>query len=147
MYPIRVNLGERPHDEPPFVRPRMGDLKAGPLDDVAAIGDEVEIERARGVPGKALPVKRLFDGRKRLQNRHRGQRCLDKGDTVAILRVIRVGPGGGTPPARPGQHGQSRRREARQRRLKEFYGGRAAAGQIAAEGDDYRLLKLRSPDV
>jgi len=147
MHPVGRELGDGAHNEPSLMRPGMRHHQARPIDDLAAMGDEVEIKRARRIPGNPLPVEGLFDGRKRLQNGLRGHRRLDKSDSVAILRFIRVGPGGGAPPAGPGQHGQSRRREARQGRLEERLGGGVVAGQVAPEGDDYRLLQLRGPDV
>lgn len=140
MAPLRRDLGQWAHDEAALVRPRMRRLQARLVDDAPAIGDEVDVEGARGVGFGPAAAKARFDGEDGLQHGARSKARLDKHDAVAIRRTVWVGPGGGAPPARPPDDAQAGARQGRKGRFQERFEAGIIPGQIAAEREDDGLV-------
>ena len=143
MAPVRRDLRQGAHDEEPLVGAGVRQDKVRVVDHLTTMGDQVEIQCPGRVAGAARPAHPLLDGEKRGEQGMGVAPRLDKHDAVAIFRGFRIGPGGGPPPARPGQHGQSGLGEPRQSRLKQRLAGGETPGQVAADGDDDRCIEPR----
>jgi hypothetical protein len=113
--------------------------------------DEVKVKRTVGVPfASAAPEPRL-DLQKPADRRAGIHPRLDNCDSIAILISGRIGPGGGSPPARPAQDRQSCPWKERESGFKQVHRRGVAASQIGSQRNncpsgqeraDARLRKL-----
>src|SRR5580704_14295210 len=83
------------------------------------MGDEVQIERTRSIDQVAAAAECGFDAAQRRQGLARRQRRLDKSQTIEVVRLPRVRPGGRAPPRRSRHQLEPGGRKIVQRRLQQ----------------------------
>lgn len=136
MLPFRRDFRQRAHDEQPVSRPGMRQDQAVEVAAEPSVGNQVEVQRARGVQARPLPAEGLLDPAEGGHQRVRSQLGADDDDAVEEGRILGIRPGGRAPPRRTGDHVDALAAKARERRLQRL----AAVGPgplvIAAEGDD-----------
>ena len=98
MTPVGRNVGQRPHDESPLGGARMRHRQTWLGDDGSTECDKVEIERARCVRSIAATPEFRLEREQRGHDLSGRKLCLDKDDTVEIVRTRLVGPSDGAPP-------------------------------------------------
>ena len=62
MYPVRGNIGQRPHDESPLMGPGVGNLHTSLPDHRPTMGDQIKVQRARRVRLLPHPAEIRLDG-------------------------------------------------------------------------------------
>ncbi len=111
------------------------------------MGDQVEVQGPGGVLLSARPTELRLKRQKRSQRVGGRQASLDKRNPVAIFVFVRLRPGGGPPPGRPGHDRQSRLGETSERSFEQSFGRTEIAGKISAQRDDDQTVRRGPPSA
>lgn len=134
--PSGRDLGQRPHHEQPLGRARVRQDQAVEVAAESPVSDQVEVEGARRVQVRPLAAEGFLDAAQGGHQLVRPQFRADDDDAVEEGRIVRVGPGGRTPPRGTGDDVHTFAAEPGKRGLQRL----AAVGPrplvIAAQRDD-----------
>jgi len=143
MNPPRRDLCQRPHHELPLHRSGVRQDQTGAIPLLPPIGDQVEVQRPRGIQGRAPAPERLLDPPQSGHQRVRIMGGTDHDDAVQEGRIIRVGPGLRPPPRGAGDHIDALGPEPGQGRLQSLAAVDPDPLVIAAQRDDDSRVQIR----